>query len=163
STLSEYAGVYRAGGLEALRQAFLARQAAGAQPDLLVRVLAPDGEPVFVGAPSRWAGFPSEDTVDGGPEQPRWSRSPRRGRPEVLELATLRMPDGAYLQIARSTEEREELLSRFRRQLAGVLGATLVVALAGGAILTRRARRPIDELGSAVSRIVETGDLGARL
>jgi signal transduction histidine kinase len=164
STLSEYAGVYRAGGLEALRQAFLARQAIGAQPDLLVRVLAPDGEPVFVGAPTRWADFAAGGAVGGdSSEEPRWSQSPRRGRPEVLELATLRMPDGAFLQIARSTEEREELLSRFRRQLAGVLGATLIVALAGGAILTRRARRPIDELGSAVSRIVETGDLAARL
>ena len=164
STLSEYAGVYRAGGLEALRQAFLARQSAGAQPDLLVRVLAPDGEPVFVGAPRRWADFAAGGAVESGsPDEPRWSRSPRRGRPEVLELATLRMPDGAFLQIARSTEEREELLSRFRRQLAGVLLATLVVALAGGAVLTRRARRPLDELGTAVARIIETGDLGARL
>ncbi|HEX7251372.1 MAG TPA: ATP-binding protein [Thermoanaerobaculia bacterium] len=164
STLSEYAGVYRAGGLEALRQAFLARQAAGAQPDLLVRVLAPDGEPVFVGAPTRWADFATGETPgSGGSEEPRWSQSLRRGRPEVLELATLRMPDGAFLQIARSTDERRELLFRFRGQLAGVLGATLVVALAGGVILTRRARRPIDELGSAVARIIETGDLGARL
>jgi signal transduction histidine kinase len=164
STLSEYAGVYRAGGLDALRQAFVARQAAGAQADLLVRVLAPDGEPVFVGAPTRWADFAAGGAVESGrPDEPRWSRSPRRGRPEVLELATLRMPDGAFLQIARSTEEREELLSRFRRQLAGVLLATLVVALAGGAVLTRRARRPIDELGGAVARIVETGNLGARL
>ena len=164
STLSEYAGVYRTGGLEALRQAFLARQAAGAQADLLVRVLAPNGEPVFVGAPARWADFVA-GRADGGESlgEPHWSQSPRRGRPEVLELATLRMPDGAFLQIARSTQERQELLSRFRRQLAGVLAATLLVALAGGVVVTRRARRPLDELGAAVTRIVETGDLGARL
>jgi signal transduction histidine kinase len=164
STLSEYAGVYRTGGLPALRQAFLARQAAGAQPDLLVRVLAPDGEPVFVGAPTRWADFAAgQNSRDAEGSEPRWSRSPRRDRPEVLEMATLTMPDGALLQIARSTEEREELLARFRRQLAGVLGATLLVALAGGAVLTRRARRPLDELRAAVRRIVATGDLGARL
>jgi len=164
STLSEYAGVYRTSGLTALRQAFLARQATGAQPDLLVRVLAPDGEPVFVGAPTRWADFATgQDSRESDGSEPRWSRSPRRDRPEVLEMATLTMPDGARLQIARSTEEREELLARFRRQLAGVLGATLLVALAGGAVLTRRARRPLDELRAAVSRIVATGDLGARL
>jgi signal transduction histidine kinase len=40
---------------------------------------------------------------------------------------------------------------------------TLLVALAGGAILTRRARRPLDELAAAVRRIETTGDLGARL
>lgn len=163
STLSEYAGVYRAGGLDALRQSYLARQAAGAQPDLLVRILAPDGEPIFIGAPARWADFAAGEAAPGGLEEPRWSRSPRRGRPEVLEMATLTMPDGALLQVARSTEERRELLSRFRRQLAGVLAATLIAALAGGAILTRRARRPLDELGAAVRRIVATGDLGARL
>src|SRR5262249_31067711 len=164
STLSEYAGVYRAGGLEALRQAFLARQAAGAQPDLLVRVLAPDGDPVFVGAPARWADFAAGEVIRGsGGDEPRWSTRPRRDRPGVLEMATLTRPDGALLQIARSTQERQELLSRFRRQLAGVLGATLLVALAVGAVLTRRARRPLDELGAAVTRIVETGDLGARL
>jgi signal transduction histidine kinase len=164
STLSEYAGVYRAGGLDALRQAFLARQAAGAVPDLLVRLLTPDGEPVFVGAPARWADFAVGGAVEDGTfEGPRWSESPRRGRPEILEMATLRMPDGALLQVARSTEERRELLSRFREQMAGVLGATLVVALAVGAVLTRRARRPLDELGAAVHRIVETGDLRARL
>ena len=164
STLSEYAGVYRTGGLPALRQAFLARQAAGAQPDLLVRILAPDGEAVFVGAPARWADVAdAEGQPPAGGSEPRWSRGTRRGRPEVLEMATLAMPDGARLQIARSTEERDELLSRFRRQLAGVLAATLLTALAGGAILTRRARRPLDELRSAVGRIVTTGDLGARL
>jgi signal transduction histidine kinase len=158
STLSEYAGVYRTGGLPALRQAFLARQAAGAQPDLLVRVLAPDGEPVFVGAPTRWADFATgQDGRDVDASEPRWSRSPRRDRPEVLEMATLTMRDGARLQIARSTEEREELLSRFRKQLA------VLVALVGGMLLTRSARRPIDELRTAVSRIVATGDLGARL
>ena len=109
SNLSEYAGVYRTGGLEALRQSFLARQAAGAQTDLLVRVLAPDGEPVFVGAPSRWADFATGGMDRGGGfEEPLWSRSRRRDRPEVLEMATLRMPDRALLQIARSTEEREE-------------------------------------------------------
>jgi signal transduction histidine kinase len=164
STLSEYAGVYRTGGLAALRQSFLSRQAAGAPADLLVRVLAPDGEPVFVGAPARWADFASGG-IDrgGGLDEPYWSRSRRRDRPEVLEMATLRMPDGALLQIARSTEEREELLSRFRRQLAGVFGVTVLLALAGGAILTRRARRPLDELAAAVERIETTGDLGARL
>ena len=143
STLSEYAGVYRTGGLPALRQAFLARQAAGAQPDLLVRVLAPDGEPVFVGAPTRWADFATgQDGRDVDASEPRWSRSPGRDRPEVLEMATLTMRDGARLQIARSTEEREELLSRFRKQLAGVVGATVLVALVGGMLLTRSARRP---------------------
>ena len=164
STLSEYAGVYRSGGIDALRQSFLARQSAGAQPDLLVRVLAPDGEPIFLGAPARWADFASGEAAPGGGlEEPRWSRSSRPGRAEVLELASLTMPDGATLQVARSTEERRELLTRFRGQLAGVLAATLLVALVGGAILTRRARRPLDELGAAVRRIVSTGDLGARL
>jgi signal transduction histidine kinase len=73
------------------------------------------------------------------------------------------MRDGAFLQIARSTQEREELLARFRGQLAGVFGVTLLVALAGGAILTRRAQRPLDELAAAVRRIERTEDLGARL
>jgi signal transduction histidine kinase len=164
STLSEYAGVYRTGGLAALRQSYLARQAAGAQADLLLRVLAPGGEPVFVGAPARWADFATGGLDgSGGLDAPRWSRSRRRDKPEVLELATLRMPDGALLQVARSTEEREELLARFRRQLAGVFGVTLLVALAGGAALTRRARRPLDELAAAVRRIETTGDLNARL
>ena len=129
-----------------------------------MRVLAPDGEPVFVGAPSRWADFATGGMDRGGGfEEPLWSRSRRRDRPEVLEMAMLRMPDRALLQIARSTEEREELLSRFREQLAGVFVVTLLVALAGGAILTRRARRPLDWRAAAVERIEATGDLGARL
>src|SRR5262249_41373525 len=90
-------------------------------------------------------------------------RRSRRDRPEVLEMATLTMPDGALLQIARATEERQELLSRFRRQLAGVLGATGLVALVVGGVLTRRAPPPLDELRPAVTRIGQTGDPGARL
>src|SRR5262245_9639275 len=73
------------------------------------------------------------------------------------------MPDRALLQIARSTEEREETLRRLRGHLAGVVGATLFLALDSGASLTRRAQRPLKELGAAVTRIVATGDLGARL
>jgi hypothetical protein len=51
STLSQYAGIYRTGGLQGCA-GYLSAAGRGAQADLLVRVLAPS-EPVFVDAPAR--------------------------------------------------------------------------------------------------------------
>jgi signal transduction histidine kinase len=44
-----------------------------------------------------------------------------------------------------------------------VLGATVLVALAGGALLTRRALRPLRELARTLDGIVRTGRLEARV
>jgi signal transduction histidine kinase len=82
---------------------------------------------------------------------------------DVLELASLRLPDGAVLQVGRSTRGRREVLQRFRELLGVVLGATVLVGLAGGALLTHRALRPLRDLARTLDGIVRTGRLGARV
>jgi signal transduction histidine kinase len=138
--LTAYASEYETSGPAGLWRTLGAEEALGAHVDLFVR-------PVAVPPPGTYA----------------WERIPAARGNEVLELASLPLPDGAILQVGRSTRERQEVLKRFRDQLGIVLGATALVALAGGALLTQRALRPLRELARTLSGIVRTGRLEARV
>jgi len=73
------------------------------------------------------------------------------------------LSDGSVLQVGRPTGTRQEVLARFRDILAAVVGATFVLALTVGGVLTRRALRPVRELARTVGDTVRTGRLDARV
>jgi len=81
----------------------------------------------------------------------------------LLEVASAKFPDGTLLQVGKSTENREELLARFRAVLAIVSLLIVAIGLAGGAIVTRSTLQPIRRLISAVRNISRTGKLEDRV
>jgi len=52
-------------------------------------------------------------------------------------------PDGALLQVGLNTDDREDLLERFRTTFAAVIIPVMVMGVAGGAFLALRALRPL--------------------
>jgi signal transduction histidine kinase len=164
STLSEYASGYQAGGLGALRVTLAARQRTGADADLFVRIVGPDRETVFLSEPYGWAEVASEPA---GPvaasDIPEWTALRDGARGAELEVASLRLPDGALFQVGRSTRARAQVLARFREVLAVVFTLVLLVGLGGGAVFTRSALRPLRDLNRVVRQIVVTGRLSERV
>jgi len=137
SKLGEYATAYRRGGLPELTETVRAEQLT-APERLFVRVIDRGREVLVLSMPDGW-------------------------NPDLLETASLQFPNGAVVQVGKSTEARRDLLSRFRTGLALVTLFIVAIGLAGGWLVTQAALEPIRRLTAAVQRIVRTGRTDQRV
>ncbi len=135
--LGEYAAAYRRGGIDGLADTVRAEQRA-APERLFVRVVDRGSEAIVLS------------------DQQAWD-------PATLETARLRLLDGTLVEVGKSTRAREDLLARFRAVLGLVTLLIVVVALTGGALVTRSATQPIRRLTRAVRRVIRTGRVDARV
>ena len=162
--LATYASEYETSGPAGLWRTLAAEEGLGAHADLFVRAIDRGGATAFLSLPGRWAAFDLGRPVPVPPAGTyAWERIESARGDDVLELASLPLSDGAVLQVGRTTRGRGEVLQRFRERLGIVLGATVLVGLAGGALLTRRALRPLRDLARTLDGIVRTGRLDARV
>jgi len=161
STLREYATRYQAGGLPALARAIELEQRSGQREPLFVRLIGPFEDVLLYSLPETWGAFDLSE-LPGGPND-IWGQVPARDRAAVLEVATLPLGGGTVLQVGKTSETRDQLLSNFRRVL--LLGAAVAVAIGiiGGIFLTRSTLKPLRELRDAVQRILRTGQTDDRV
>jgi len=135
--LGDYAASYRRGGVRVLAATVRAEQQV-APERLFVRVVDRGVESVVL------------SNAEG------WDLS-------KLEIASTELPDGTLVQVGKSTEARDDLLSRFRATLGIVTLLIVVIALTGGWLATQSAMFPIRRLSQAVQRIIRTGRTDARV
>jgi heavy metal sensor kinase len=159
STLREYSQRYAAGGLASLADAVEIEQRSGRQERLFVRVVRGGSETLFLSAPYAWNDFDVSRLRGLGGLQQILSESGTAR----LEVASAQLADGTLLQVGKSSENREVLLSRFRTVLSIVAVVIVAAGLAGGAIVTRSTLQPIRQLITAVRGIIRTGRIDARV
>ena len=135
--LGEYTSIYRRGGLNALADVVRAEQRT-APERLLVRVVDRGTDAIVFSNPGPWD-------------------------PSKLEIGSITLLDGTLIQVGKSSETREDLLARFRAALGVVTLSIVVLALAGGLLVTQSAVAPIRALIAAVRRIIRTGRTDARV
>ena len=160
STLREYATRYQAGGLPALARAIEIEQRSGTREPLFVRLVGPFEDVLLYSLPETWGAFDLSE-LPGGPNA-IWSQVRSQDRNAVLEVATIDLGD-AVLQVGKTSEARDQLLSNFRRVLMLVAGFALVIGVAGGIFLTRSTLKPLRDLRDAVRRILQTGQTDDRV
>jgi signal transduction histidine kinase len=135
--LGDYAAAYSRGGVRVLAATVRAEQQA-APERLFVRVVDRGVEAVVLSNPDGWD-------------------------PSKLEIVSARLADGTLVQVGKSTEARDDLLSRFRAALGIVTLFIVLIALTGGWLATQSALFPIRRLTLAVQRIIRTGRTDARV
>ena len=173
--LKECAAVYTRGGLAALSD--LVHHGAdftAGGGGFFVRVTGPLGSVLLVAAPADWIERKTPDAAAsqdpragrgssrGLPPDTAWLRLPRDERSDFM-IASALMPDGAVLQVGRSTDRGATLLRPFLVAFAATLGPTLLLGLVGGAIFAHRATAPVRQVVGTARRIVATGDMEARV
>ncbi|MEO7158783.1 MAG: HAMP domain-containing sensor histidine kinase [Vicinamibacterales bacterium] len=161
STLREYATRYQAGGLPALARAIELEQRAGSREPLFVRLVGPFEDVLLYSLPETFGAFELSE-LPGGPNA-IWSQVRAQDRNAVLEVATIEVGGGSVLQVGKTSEARNQLLSNFRRVLMLGAGAALVIGMVGGLFLTRSTLKPLRDLRDAVRRIVQTGQTDDRV
>ena len=99
------------------------------------------------------------------PRAPGWRTLRLQGGPgpgsEVLALGT-RLPDGAFLVVARDLAPVRDLQARLLGAAGWVGGAALLLGLLGGALIGRGIVRRVAAMEAALAA-VEAGDIGRRL
>jgi len=160
STLREYATRYQAGGLPALARAIESEQRSGTREPLFVRLVGPFEDVLLYSLPETWGAFDLE-ALPGGPND-IWSQVRSSDRNAVLEVATIDLGD-AVLQVGKTSEARNQLLSNFRRVLMLGAGLALIIGVVGGVFLTRSTLKPLRDLRDAVRRILQTGQTDDRV
>jgi len=162
TALVQYATAYELGGVEGLVEEIRRTQATAAPGPLLVRAVGARGFVAFLS--EGWGRFdvsPAEPAVPGG--QQTWSTFRTGDNGAVLEVASVRLRDGTLFQVGMSTERRTELIAQFRRVLLLNVVSIIVVGLAGGAVLTSNALRPVRTLAGTVREILRTGRTDRRV
>jgi signal transduction histidine kinase len=138
ASLDQYVGQYKRGGLAALSEAVATDRLAGRTEGLVVRITGATGQAVFASIPGSWEAL-------------------------GFEVASARLPDGTVFEVGKSSEARADILARFRAGAALAFAAVVLFALAGAALATRTALRPLRRLTSVLHGIVRTGQVSSRV
>jgi signal transduction histidine kinase len=159
--LDDLASRYNEGGLPGLEHALARREGSGATRPFLIRLAKPGGDTVLFHIPGERANFdlgPLQAPVSDG----HWLAIRARNDEDMLEVVSRRLPDGAVLQVGRSTEDREQVLERYRQTALTIAIPVFVLALVGGAFLASRALRPVRQIIHTV-RAIQAGAMDARV
>jgi signal transduction histidine kinase len=158
----EVAAVYEGGGIGALRQ-WWDGQPSQVQHTLLLRLVNVFGDVAFVRWPEDWVTFRD---IPIGREGMRWTvgviRVPQSAERDFI-LAAQALPDGALLQVGRSTNSREAILYPVRRSFLLIGSVTVALGFLAGALFAHRAMQPVRQLVTTARSIIRTGQLDARV
>jgi signal transduction histidine kinase len=165
--LQQYSDVYGARGLSGLKERVEEDSRAPYVRSLFIRLMAPRGvvwasvppdwieqDAKKVTVPDGWGGWTEKNVLT--------VRVPLDEQEDLAVLNTV-LPDGLLLQVARSTDNRTELLQPLRRIFVWVAGAVVLVGFTGGVIAARRATKPLRNVIDTARRIIATGALDARV
>jgi heavy metal sensor kinase len=163
SQLDVYRAWYAEGGLQSLTSRFLERED---KESFFVRVIGPEGVAVFASVPKQAGGLDLDKLQGLTPTEAielDWLIVPTRNRRGNWLVATARLPDGSWLQVGKTTEALAELLAQFRTVFGWIALAALVLGVAGGAWLARRALAPVRQLIGTVENVIATGQMDRRM
>jgi signal transduction histidine kinase len=164
TTLVEYAAAYRRGGVPALAAAIGINQAAAGYEPLFVRAVGPFANVVYRNPENEWEQFDlSQLTIPARTGEESWALLNGGARGDQLEVASVRLHDGTLFQVGKSTARRRDLLRRFRTVLLLDFVTVVAIGLAGGAMFTSSALRPVRELTRTVREIMRTGRIRSRV
>jgi signal transduction histidine kinase len=130
-----------------------------------VRLIAPDTSTFFQKLPDDWVETQIK-SIPFGPftvnQEVRTERIPQTALRDY-SIATYQWPTGWQLQVGRILDSRAVLLAPLKRAFALVGAGALVLSFAAGIVLAWRATRPLRAVSATARRILETGDLAARV
>jgi signal transduction histidine kinase len=161
--LTRYANEYARAGLPAMRQLLVADAGEGRLERLMVRVVNDRAEVVYSATPPGWTRFDLSGLDAPRRTGSRWHAIADPTGGAVLELGSVDLPNGVTVQVGRSSHVRDELLRRFRERALQVGALIVLVAAAGGLLITTAGLRPIRDLDATLRRILRTGRLDARV
>jgi signal transduction histidine kinase len=161
--LHQYRTWYELGGAAGLQANFYNSQS-GDRNAFLLQLIGRFNTTLFVSAPGDQRNLNLTQLEVIPIEQMRPWRSLRGQHQAFLwMLASITLPDGSKLLIAKSAEGVASVLGHFRLVFGLSMIAVVIIGYAGGSLLTYRALLPLRHLITTVRGIIETGKTDARV
>jgi len=161
--LQEAARLYERGGVGGLRE-WVQNQPARLQKSLLIRLADGANSITMLNVPDEWLLF--KDTENDWKyyrqQVGELIRIPKDEEQDLV-LDGIKLPDGLFLQIGRSTTNRETLLSLLRESFLWVGSVTVILSFLAGNFFAYRALRPVRQIVATAQSIIRTGQLDARV
>lgn len=130
-----------------------------------VRILNAKGESVWARLPPDWVGRQVREfntAIGVVTQEKRYERIPQNAFRDYA-IAYRPLPGDHILQVGRLTDNREVLLEPVRRAMLPTSISALGLSLVIGTLLAWRATKPLRAVSDTARRILETGDLAARV
>lgn len=173
SKAKEYSSIYSKGGIQELKSYLAEQKQSDSDSQFLIRIESANAETLFLHIPEKMQKlsanevdkkistlvFPKkniskfymkENSIDDPDEENEY------------EVASQTNFDGQRIQVARNTDERDDLLERYLQAILGVSFAVLLIGSSGGFIFSKQALAPLRNLIKAI-RLVRSGELSARV
>jgi signal transduction histidine kinase len=161
--LKEYSNEHRLGSITNLKRKIEADFDSGGLKLFMVRLADAQNKTLLLRQPAVDVNYDYRRLEQTVPRNGDWMHLKANGEDDVLEIATLRLPDSNLIQVGKGPEQREELLDHFRNNFLMILSAAILLSVAAGALLSRQALRPIQSLTSVLGPIIDTGKVKARI
>ena len=161
--LRELAAENSNSGLQAIEKLIEVKRKFHRQHPFLVRIADAGNRTVDLYLPAPWTEFNLDKLEEMVPEpQPRWINLPSIGGNNHLDVSSIRLNNGYWLQVGMSSEERDRTLFRLRSTFWVVLGPMVLLGFICGWILAYNVLRPVRNLLFAV-KTVQTGIMDAHV
>lgn len=164
SQLEEVSRIYAIGGMDRVKQELKLSKKYRKRAPFFFRFATGDNTTRKIFFPGQWDEFRVSKLEVVEPKKEEWILVPSEDRNAGyrLEVGSARLPDGSWLQVGLSTEERRRVLNRFLESFIYIVGFLLLTGVLGGYYLSRRALRPVRHLIQTM-RFVESGHMDARV
>lgn len=170
--ISNYASIYANGGLTELENIIAEEKESDYESQFLVRIESEKGANIFIHVPEKMQDLPIEEVEknlanlkDSKPVAHffmKGSESDNLTEVSKFEIMTWTLANGYHLQVARNTDDRDDLLERYLSVILLISGLVLIVASIGGFVFSNRALAPLRHLIQTMKRI-SSGELNARV
>lgn len=162
----EYNAIYSLGGTKALEKFFRSPEVVFSDSAaFFIRIENPDFSTAFFKSESKNGIFNIKEIehalYDHGVQE-RWFYIKTKREDDDLEVLSIKMKNGEYLQVGKTVSDRDELLDNFERTFAEVLIIALALGGVGGILLANRFLRPLRGLITTLQSISK-GDEEARV
>ena len=169
----EYSTVFSQGGTQSLKNYLLTEKKSDIETQFLVRVVSSDGSTAFSYLPDKIQNTsPLEfdqkmnlvinSLVVSSFHMKESANQEDPNEDSEYETTNFIMDQNQILQVARNTDDRDDLLERYNRIILLVFGIVLFIGSTGGFIFSNQALFPIRNLIQTI-RLIESGNLNARV
>jgi len=159
-----YAAAYDFGGVASLKNHLNADRFPD-QPAYFVRLVNADTSFQWIAVPRNWVETQIEKVPVGVFTWTRETHLVRQPQNALRDyaVASRQLRDGRLLQVGRLTDSLSVLLAPLRQAFALVGAGALLLSIVVGTLLSWRATRPLRAVSATTRRILDTGDLSARV